>query len=692
MFGTRYFLTIVDDFSRYTWVRLIRYKSDVSSHIKSFFSWVQTQFNTTVKILRADNGGEFLALKSFLEEQGTIFQQTCPYTPQQNGVVERKHRHLLNVTRALQFQAQLPLHFWGESLKTACYLINRLPSPLLQYKSPHTLLFGHDPDYTTLKVYGCLCFATNLHPSSKLDQRARQCVFLGYPSGQKGYLVYDLQTRQISTSRDVVFHENIFPFSPGQHSHSPTLLPLPSPALTDLHSDGQIPLNPTPPSPITPSPLSPSPPTPDSHISRSPHPSPSESFSPPNSSATPPPEQSGPRIPAPTSAEPPPLRHSTRTLRPPSYLQDYVSHHVHSLPTPTSSSGAVHTRYPLDRYVSYASLAPHHHHFLASISTDQEPRSYAEACCDPNWVAAIDAELQALADNHTWDLVPLPPHQRPIGCKWVFKVKRRADGTVERYKARLVAKGFTQREGIDYRETFAPVAKLVTVRCLLTIAAVRSWPLHQLDVQNAFLHGDLHETVFMLPPPGLPRQGEQTVCRLRKALYGLKQEQFSSKSNFELIGFCDADWGRCPDTRRSVTGYCIFLGDSLISWKSKKQVTVARSSAEAEYRSMASAVSELTWLRFLLHDLQVVVTKPARLFCDNKAALHIASNPVFHERTKHIDLDCHFVREKIQRKEVETAYIQTGKQIADMFTKPLHGPVFQCHLGKLGTLDIHAPT
>lgn len=138
---------------------------------------------------------------------------------------------------------------------------------------------------------------------------------------------------------------------------------------------------------------------------------------------------------------------------------------------------------------------------------------------------------------------------------------------------------------------------------------------------------------------------------------------FSSQNQLNLIGYCDADWARCPITCRSVIGYCIFLGKSLISWKSKKQVTVARSSAKAEYRSMAATTCELTWLRYLLRDLCVHHPEPAKLFCDNQTALHIAANPMYHEQTKHIELDCHTVGERIQRGEVKTTYVQTGNQI-----------------------------
>ena len=165
---------------------------------------------------------------------------------------------------------------------------------------------------------------------------------------------------------------------------------------------------------------------------------------------------------------------------------------------------------------------PTHYHCYTTLATLHEPQTYRETSTDPLWQIAMKEELDALTKNHTWDLVTVPPGQSVVGCNWIYKIKTRSDRSIERYKAHLVAKGFTQEYGIDYEETFAPVARISFVCALLAVAAASKWDLFQMDVKNAFLNGELSEEVYMQPPPGLSVDSNK-VCHLRHALYGLKQ-------------------------------------------------------------------------------------------------------------------------------------------------------------------------
>lgn len=188
-------------------------------------------------------------------------------------------------------------------------------------------------------------------------------------------------------------------------------------------------------------------------------------------------------------------------------------------------------------------LAKPHVHLVKELSTVLIPNNVQEAMGNPKWKHAINEEMEALQKNETWELVNLPPGKKIIGCRWIYTIKVNPDGNIDRYKAKLVAKSYTQKFGIDYDDTFAPVAKMNTIRILMTIAANEDWPLRQFDVKNAFLNGILEEEVYMDQPPGI--DCNKKVCRLKRALYGLKQSPnawFARFSTFmKKVGYKQSD-------------------------------------------------------------------------------------------------------------------------------------------------------
>ncbi|KAJ0575886.1 putative RNA-directed DNA polymerase [Helianthus annuus] len=204
----------------------------------------------------------------------------------------------------------------------------------------------------------------------------------------------------------------------------------------------------------------------------------------------------------------PNVRKSTRHVSVPKKFNDFVVGNV---------------RYSYDKVVSYTNLSSEDMCFAVNLNKIVEPVFYKEACKDKQWIDAMNDELFALYRNDTWDIVDLPLGKKPIGCKWVYKVKYKSSGEVDRFKARLVAKGFNQVEGIDFEETFSPVVKMIIVRCVISLSVQNNWPIYQLDVNNAFLYSNLREEVYMNLPDGLNVDDKNKVCKLKRSLYGLKQ-------------------------------------------------------------------------------------------------------------------------------------------------------------------------
>ena len=494
-----------------------------------------------------------------------------------------------------------------------------------------------------------------------------------------------------------------------------------------------------------------------------------------------------------------------------------------------------------------------------------------------------------MISNDTWELVPLPEGKNVVGSRWVFKVKRDENGSVERFKARLVAQGYSQAEGIDYHEVFSPVVRNTSIRTLLALANTCDWEVHQMDVYTAFLQGDLDEEIYMKQPDGYTdEENPNHVCKLKKSLYGLKQaarcwnsaidgylksdgykqvgadpclyiksvKQQNGKINFvilslhvddillfsndivvlnkekkslgrrfkiedfgevnhvlgmlvkrdrktrtltisqpkylervlkrfnmehckpvstpmepgkkfyklsddedpvnvqeyqkiigcltyattatrpdlasavgilskymsrpgkehwqgvkrilryiqgtidfgliykakgktcSLTGYSDADWAGDLDTRRSTSGYVFQIDGSTVSWQSKRQVCVSRSTTEAEYMALSSAAQEAVWLRRLLNDIGLTQETPSLIYENNRGAIQLSKNAKFHNRTKHIDISVHFVREKVNDQVVNVDYCQTEGMMADIMTKPVSKVKFEKFRSMMGIGEI----
>ncbi|KAM1079132.1 hypothetical protein ACFX2B_013731 [Malus domestica] len=855
--GYRYYVTFIDECTRYSWIFPLINKSDLCATFIAFHAYVLTQFSANIKILQSDGGGEYISksLQSFLLQKGISHKKSCPYTPEQNGMAERKHRHVVETTITLLQTAKLPSQFWSFACQTTIYLINRMPTPILHNQSPFEALYGVVPMIHHLRTFGCACYPF-LRPynATKLQAKTTKCVFLGYASKFKGFICFAVSTHKFFVSRHVVFSEHEFPYN-DLLSRATTPQSTTSVHITDLSSLPVVPSQPIVTIPSSHTPISPESPL---HSPSAPG---SSSFSATTSHFLDPPPspQSITGAVSTTDHIPVVLEHSPVTLQVVSSIPSLNIHHMQT----RSKSGIS------KKKVLLSALA-------TSMDADLsmcEPKTYKSALKSHVWFQAMKEEISALHTQGTWSLVPLPANKNLVGCKWIFKLKRHSDGSIARHKARLVAKGFSQEPGLDYSETFSPVVKPTTVRIVLALAAQFNWSLRQLDVKNAFLHGILQDEVYMDQPPGFEDpQNPTLVCQLHKSLYGLKQaprawnDRFTSflpklgfhntysdsslfvktvganivilllyvddiiitgsativiqqvidaltsefnikdlgplhyflgiqisktakglflsqqkyvqdllvktemldskpcdtpclpsnrllkddgdpypnptlyrsvvgalqyltftrpdiafsvhqvcqfmqhpmvshftavkrilrylkgtmscgitysQGDLALSAFSDADWARDPNDWRSTTGSVVFLGNNPISWSSKKQQTVSRSSTEAEYRALSSTAAELDWIQQILAFLHFPISAPPVLYCDNLSAIALSFNPVQHQRTKHIEIDVHFVRERVSQNKLVVQFVSSNEQFADILTKGLSSSLFLFHCNNL---------
>ena len=544
--GFKYFITFTDEYSRYSWISFLRTKDQAFSAFCEFQAYIENRLKCKILGIRSDNGTEFInrAFLDHLRKGGIAIQHSAPDTQAHNGIAERLNRTLKERARSMLHDADISSHFWHEAIRTANYLRNLSPSSAIGHAIPHTRLFGEKPSVSHLRVFGSICYV-HIHNKSKslFSPKAYQAKLVGYDPHAKAYRVLRLDTCKVMISAHVRFDETeIQPAtvtipattSLPQVSSPPVTLPptiTEKPAAADIDialdnrasealvfnlSEQSIALAPV---SGTQSELE--------FIFAD-----LDSAHDPDSSFDPTDLTSSPRSSTSDASDSAPPRRSTRTSEPPARFT------------------------------------------LLTIDGPPHVAAALRGSDKPHWLAAINDELASLAANKTWTLVPCPANKSIVGSRWVFKLKLTSDGRPDRYKARLVAQGFTQIPGQDFKETFAPVAKMDTIRLILAIAAQTRMVIHQMDVKTAFLNGDIEEEIYMRQPPGFKDKSHPDhVCRLTKCIYGLKQapRMWNQKLNDFLCkeGFSPNKYDAClyskTDSKGNLILILVYVDDILIA-------------------------------------------------------------------------------------------------------------------------------
>ena len=580
--GRHYFVTFTDDATRYTICFLLRTKDEALEAYKSFEAWALTQEHCKgIKALRSDRGGEYLsnAFNAHLATAGTARKLTPHDTPQLNGVAERLNRTLLERIRAFTHESGLPKTLWGEALRHATWLKNRTATRALDGKTPFEALYGRAPDLSVLRVWGCPVWVHSAG-GSKLDVRARQARWLGFDADTRAHRIFWPGTGKVAVERNVYFGSS-----------------------AQLEGEDEDDL-------VIPNLVG-------------------DSEQPADQAAPKPPNESPPKTP-PTSVQPSAeveqpttLRRSSRTRKPSRVVRDLQAG-LGS--TDTSTARALQLPGALDEDpeeaggvwsvengsptlledfdgLEYALVAE------TADAEALEPRSLADAKRRPDWPLwekAIEEELATLKAAGTWRLEEAPPGANIIGSKWVFKAKKDAAGNIARYKARLVAQGFSQIGGIDYDDTYAPVAKLASSRAIIAMANRLRLELHQIDIKGAYLNGVLNadEVLFMQHPPGYkaPEAGSR-VLRLIKTLYGLKQSgrRWYQKltSIFTSLGFrqCAVDQAvffKSDQKAAELTVVAVHVDDCTIAASSARLVDALKAGMRRHVE--VTDLGELHWM------------------------------------------------------------------------------------------------
>uniref|UniRef100_A0A2N9EWV2 Integrase catalytic domain-containing protein n=1 Tax=Fagus sylvatica TaxID=28930 RepID=A0A2N9EWV2_FAGSY len=603
---------------------------------------------------------------------------SCPRTFQQNGVVERKYRHLLDVARTLLFHMHVPKHFWGDAVLTACCLINRMPSVFLNNKSPFPLLYPDcAPFLLTPRLFGCVAFVHVLdHGRDKLSPQARKCIFLGYSRTQKGYRCFSPESRQYFVSADVTFFESTPFFSSFGQCLSSDLI---------VSREGER--------------------SQDRCI---------VSYSPDATSSL------------------------SEVLAPLSSLPK-----TDDLPIALRKGKRTCTQHPIAHFLSYNHVSPCLHSFACTMSSISIPSSYKQDSSSSGWKHAMDEEMSALQESnlgaHCSSFWETNGYTQTYGVNYLETFS-----PVARLNSVRILHSVAEEVYMDQTLGYVVTGnEHLVCRLRKALYGLKQSPRAWFDGFSAVVlgygfqcstydhsvfvrHSSTCIVVLIVYVDNIIISGsDSTVARSSQGLYLSQRKYFldllsetgllgarPANTPMDSIVKIDGEQGELfSDVRRyrRLVGKLIYLTVTcfdityvvlvmliglvvvLVTWRSKKQNVVARSSAEAEYRAMAHIASEMLWVHSLLCDLGIDVPTPMQMFCDNQAAIFIANNPVFHERTKHIEVDYHFIRDLLTQKQIAIPYVRSDDQLDDILTKPLARAFFQRMSFKLGMFDMYAP-
>ncbi|AAF19226.1 Highly similar to Ta1-3 polyprotein [Arabidopsis thaliana] len=556
--GKQYFLSIIDDKTRKVWLYFLKSKDETFDKFCEWKSLVENQVNKKVKCLRTDNGLEFCNSRfdSYCKEHGIERHRTCTYTPQQNGVAERMNRTIMEKVRCLLNKSGVEEVFWAEAAATAAYLINRSPASAINHNVPEEMWLNRKPGYKHLRKFGSIAYVHQ--DQGKLKPRALKGFFLGYPAGTKGYKVWLLEEEKCVISRNVVFQESVVyrdlkvkeDDTDNLNQKETTSSEVEQNKFAEASGSGGVIQLQSDSEPITEGEQS---------------------------------SDSEEEVEYSEKTQETPKRTGLTTYK---LARDRVRRNINPP-----------TRFTEESSVTFALV-------VVENCIVQEPQSYQEAMesqdCE-KWDMATHDEMDSLMKNGTWDLVDKPKDRKIIGCRWLFKLKSGIPGVEPtRFKARLVAKGYTQREGVDYQEIFAPVVKHVSIRILMSLVVDKDLELEQMDVKTTFLHGDLEEELYMEQPEGfVSDSSENKVCRLKKSLYGLKQSPRQWNKRFDRFmssqQFIRSEHDACVYVKHVSEHDFIYLllyvDDMLIAGASKAEINRVKEqlSTEFEMKDMGGA-------------------------------------------------------------------------------------------------------